>query len=549
MDLNFDAHKTALLKRNIQQNRQYAAYADELLEGRYRLHPNVGVLVFEDGIEWSFQTEKNPRTTQIYLHSMNYLNYLVYAHNETGEGKYLEKGKEILSHWHEHHAGMEKRETNNNLAWNEHAVSSRAINALWLKAHAPDTLEADGQFTSFIKHHLEFLTDNANYTENNHGIMMDKAVLIIALFLADAEEKKPYITIAKKRLEKVLMRDFSYRHVHLENSPEYHRIVVKWFAELAKILKEMDAGFHRTYYNKIKRAKDYLGYVIDYNHQLPLLGDTGIVNVSVDKVHDDFFDAEAGIGIFNDETKCSTLLFSAGFQNNTHKHQDDLSLIFSVNKESILADSGKYSYAKDDPFRTHLTSPAAHTTLRVEGEDYPLDILGDIRLTNYHTSSRYKYVSGEHHMYEGTALKRHVILIDGDKLIIVDDALSEKPKNFIQNFVLDDSVEVEQVNRDMMKLSTPDNTYILKSHLGEAESRIFHGKEDKAVISKKFGKLIETHRIEISKAGDDTRFFTSLVPEGDEVTLNASDYEAISFDINGRTFEIPLDTLDRRVDE
>ncbi|MFP3441559.1 hypothetical protein R0K18_27900, partial [Pantoea sp. SIMBA_133] len=91
-----------------------------------------------------------------------------------------------------------------------------------------------------------------------------------------------------------------------------------------------------------------------------------------------------------------------------------------------------------------------------------------------------------------------------------------------QNFVLDDSVEVEQVNRDMMKLSTPDNTYILKSHLGEAESRIFHGNEDKAVISKKFGQLIETHRIEISKAGDDTRFFTSLVPEGDGVTLNTS---------------------------
>ncbi|MFP3470741.1 heparinase II/III family protein, partial [Micrococcus sp. SIMBA_144] len=160
--------------------------------------------------------------------------------------------------------------------------------------------------------------------------------------------------------------------------------------------------------------------VIDYNHQLPLLGDTGIVNVSVDKVHDDFFDAEAGIAIFNDEMKASTLLFSAGFQNKTHKHQDDLSLIFSVNKESILADSGKYSYAKDDPFRTHLTSPAAHSTLRIEGEDYPLDVLGDIRLTNYYTNNRYKYVSGEHHMYEGTALKRHVILIDSDKLIIVD---------------------------------------------------------------------------------------------------------------------------------
>ncbi|WP_342388864.1 heparinase II/III domain-containing protein [Salinicoccus bachuensis] len=546
MNLNFDVHKTALLKRNIQQNSKFLQYADELLEGRYLVHPSLDGLKFESTVDWDIQTEKNPRTAQIYLHSMDYLNYLVYAHNETGEDRYLEKGKALLEDWHHHHADAGKHETKTNLAWNEHAVSSRVVNALWLKAHKPDALESDDQFETFIRQHLDFLADDTNYMENNHGIMMDKAILIIALFMENVEARSPYITIAKTRLEKVLLRDFSHQHVHLENSPEYHRLAVRWFTELSKLLKEMDAGFHRTYYNKIKRAKDYLGSVIDYNHQLPLLGDTGTVNMSVDKVHDDFFDAEAGVSIFNDEAKRSTLVFSAGFHNKAHKHLDDLSFIFSVNRESIFADSGKYSYAKNDPFRSHVISPAAHTTLCVEGEDYPMDVIGDVGLTNYYTTGRYKYVSGENNLYDGVSLKRHLILIDGDKLFIVDDAASETPKSFIQNFVLDDGVHVEQTDAHAMKLSTADNTYLFKSHMGGMETSIFQGKKDMAVISKQFGQLTDTHRIEISMKGDRARFFTSFVPEGDVVTLNASDEDAVSFDINGRTFDIPLEPMKRK---
>src|SRR5699024_10245904 len=145
------------------------------------------------------------------------------------------------------------------------------------------------------------------------------------------------------------LRDYSYKNTHLENSPDYHRMVTNRLNKVVKILDEINNPLNSKYKKKLKNAVAFNGIVSNYNNENPMIGDTEHSTTRIKKNLFDFIEYEAVIGVFNNKKSQATLVFNCAYQNLTHKHFDDLSFTLSMEKEQIFVDSGKYNYNLKDP--------------------------------------------------------------------------------------------------------------------------------------------------------------------------------------------------------
>src|SRR5699024_3299 len=108
----------------------------------------------------------NERTYQVFTHGLFMVNYLSDSYLQTNDERYIDLATYYLNNWLvTHHKSK--------LVWHETSVALRLtnilkyINALYSKSDVPIYL------TELIVNHIEFLLDDENYRENNHGIMMD----------------------------------------------------------------------------------------------------------------------------------------------------------------------------------------------------------------------------------------------------------------------------------------------------------------------------------------------------------------------------------------
>src|SRR5699024_2932616 len=94
-------------------------------------------------------------------------------------------------------------------------------------------------------------------------------------------------------------RDFSRRGVHLENSPEYHRMVMIIYRKIMSTLKNKKIKPDTYFKNLYKSADNFKSYMIKPNLEYPMLGDTGqIIEKNVSKKFMDFIDYDAGLALF-----------------------------------------------------------------------------------------------------------------------------------------------------------------------------------------------------------------------------------------------------------
>src|SRR5699024_4670711 len=173
------------------------------------------------GINWNHQHNKNANTYQTYLHSLGIVTDLLKVHKVDNSEKHLQFAKDIILDWY-----SKDHTKNNNYAWKEHPVSSRVSNIIEFQESAGKFKIDDETFSKIIVEHCEYLFDEKHYKFNNHGLMMDYGLLHASKYVTDKRLKRIYTDKAIYRVRYALLRDFTRRGVHLENSPEYHRLVL-----------------------------------------------------------------------------------------------------------------------------------------------------------------------------------------------------------------------------------------------------------------------------------------------------------------------------------
>lgn len=504
------------------RKKEHIKVSKMLLEKTLRVKKDFDDIDVSNGVDWKYQHSSNAKTYQVYLHSLNILKSLVITSKEFQDTSYLSAAEEHLNDWL---AGNFNK--SNSQAWHEHAVAARLQNIIYYQQRAKGfNLDID-KFQKLLLNHCEFLSKKSNYQENNHGIMMDNALIFAAKSLDDKNLKQMYLELAYYRVKMALYRDFSKMGVHLENSPEYHKMVLNLYANVAKNLSAAKMPLGKGINGLFNRARMYTGHMLKPNNTLPIIGDSSVYEETVPKKYTDFVDHEAGVIISQyrdlvNDIDSSWLYFKSGYMSKTHKHRDDLSLNFFMNGHDILVDSGKYGYNLKDPIRKYIVSPQAHSTSYYKDSDYeltnPFSDQIKLKTNRFENRGKYKLSSGINNLYKEGGITRTTVLTKEKLLIVFDRFVTKDLNTGIQNFNLPENAMITQLNENKFEIFIDEKSYILEGFnigFGLPTGTIRDG-----YISYKFGKTIKNKRIEFETEAKNFGMLTFLYEKNDNFKVD-----------------------------
>lgn len=507
--------------------------------GEMVLKYNLETLNIKNGIDWEYMHPTNHSTYQVYLHSLPIVNDFVIVGTQTRRKNELETARNLIQEWFSNGISTE-------YAWHEHAVSSRLLNIIKFQEEAEDFKLGTSFFQELLIKHCLFLNDDDNYKHNNHGLMMDNALIAASFYIEDTTVKNSYINKALFRIRTSIYRDLTRQGLHVENSPEYHNLYITLLNQIFQTLKKYDI--------KLESNIDYLkdsaiklrASLLKPNHEFPMIGDTGQSKYkNIIKSFDDIVDLDAGLIVLQNENKRKKILsryftFKCGYISKTHKHLDDLSITYYNNGHDVIIDPGKYSYNKDS-YREYIVSPQAHSTVTIANGSYLLHQVGQsirskLGVTKYFYTDDYHLIEGINHLYEEAEIKRTCIITRADDLIIIDRVVKNNESDVLQIFNINENAEIIKKHNGF-EINIENFTYTLE-YIGQIENLrldIFDG-----IISKEFGKKIQNKRACFTYNSSETYSVIMLKDKRSTTEIKSLDNTQLIIEMLEELISIPL---------
>lgn len=518
--------------------------ADGILENKFFLMNSLDIITFEDEIDWNYKHDTAANTYRLYIQCLNVISHLCDAFIETKEKKYILKAYSLLLNWI-YFIKVDKEP--NRFKWVDHSVANRVLNIIYFYHVAKHEIDLNIELIiDILIEHGEFLENDKNYNPNNHGIMVDRSLLVLSVFLSKYESANRWFQKSKLRLTNAMYRDFSANGVHLENSPSYHLMTRKLFNEVEKFLQSNNKSLGKEVREKLSQTRDYIAYMVKPDYTLPLIGDTSIGKVTwIEKSYESFSDTHAGITILQSkadkEINSTWLSFICGYGSKTHKHRDDLSITLFYNGKDILIDSGRYNYDSKDKYRQYFLSPESHSTLNVVGKEYeilePFKNRNKIKTVGFITNKHYDYVKGINHAYPNIKLSRAIVFFKPNIIFIHDTLISKEKETIEQIFNFAPNVEVKEVKNDIVTaISEKDDIVIKQLITGNSAKEIYGDLETpRGIISEEFSKIIKNSQVIFSKSGTRIEFLTLIA-----MNLSDKQIKSIEFDRDDKILNVEI---------
>lgn len=225
-----------------------------------------------------------------------------------------------------------------------------------------------------LKEHVEFLSSDTNYHfGHNHGLAQDIGLYVCGIYLSFLPESTQWRAIALSRFLNGINNQYSKEGIHLEHSPGYHFIVLKWILKMEALVlhaKDPAAENLEVIKNKILSVSPWL---TTPDGLLLQIGDSKKTQISESLLKENestyglkAFDA--GYAIVRE--KSSYLFLIAGHHGPAHKQSDDLSFMLVESGQPIITEAGSYGYGKRDLERRHVESVWGHNVLMVDKKDF-----------------------------------------------------------------------------------------------------------------------------------------------------------------------------------
>ena len=487
--------------------------ANKIVKDYFYEGPHFDVIKMSKNFRnWDYQHTISANTYQLYLHCLNIITLLTNAYIKSNKIKYLRKAYKILCSWQDYN--IRNCSVKRRYVWVDHSASFRIFNILYFYLYAKDKIQVDDNLiVDIFNEHLDFL-DNYAYMKDNHGIMLDRSLLVLSFFIIDNDKRLKIFNKSYYRLREAFFRDFSKRGVHLENSTDYHSMTKNLFIEINTFLKDFSLSLGEEIDYFIEHD-DYFNYAVKPNHFLPLLGDSGETMVKkCIKNYNNFIDTSSGVAYLQNEENNFWLSFICGYSKINHKHYDDCSVSLFYKDSDIFIDSGKYNYDKTDKIREYIVSTKAHNTVYVENnydlyEDY--EFLNKPYISSFYFNKVYDLVSGIN-FYKNGFHKRHVVYIKPEVIFIYDKIKFDESKVITQNYNVAPSLIVDKYkNKIILKKENkvyatiiqllPFNEFVVKE--GSTSNGI-------GVVSTAFNKIESIKQIKTTVCAGGGEFLTYI---------------------------------------
>jgi hypothetical protein len=544
------ADYTGIMTRASPEDSRELGYADQALENRLYVSPNLAPYRYEGQIDWAVGNKSN--TWFLYFQSLEVVGWLAHAAEATEDSSYVCKAAEIIESWYDFHHDNPAPPP---YAWIDHAVANRVLNVThFLRAcvSLPDVPLSDSLFEkihAMLGQHANWLLEEENYHPTNHGMMASMALTQIALTFPGFEDSALWRDTGTARIRERITSDLSAEYVHLEHSAFYHYFFLRLVLRAEAYLEAKGISVFEPGDDTIERMEQYLAYLVMPNGRLPQVGDTNSQLVTESYGHpwvaysisnglegarppqNSVVYPDAGIAILRDEWKSGSeftnttyLMFQSAFHSTAHKHADDLSFVLYSQGEDIFVGPGVYAYG-DSKYRQYVTSAQAHNTLTIDRISYPVvkDNIGRASITDYYFTEAFDFVQGTHTMYGSATLKRSILLIRPSTILLVDELVSTSEHSVQQIFNLAPSAHDLTLDSTGASFLVGDTglSVQIRQLCGMTDVRQYKGQEDpvRGYVSPEQGTLVPIDQIEFENYGNGTVFVTqiSVVSPGDEV--------------------------------
>ncbi len=475
---------------------------------------------------------------RLYFHGLMVVDHLLNAYGLTGNLVYLHHARELASGW----LAAKGDPSSTDGSWNEHSVANRSLVFAhllqqWRAAGLDDDELAD--VSAAMSLHAEWLADDRHYVRNNHGVIMDDALLKLAAVCDDPTVAERWSQTAMTRIHTRCREDVTPSGVHKEHSPFYHLYFMKLLMRIRRTLVALgtdDLLLEET----LASMRRYLAYIVRDDLTFPLIGDTRLMDVPAalgqtggdDELtwvlsggergtmpdQDDVVFPDAGVAIFRSgwtDPRPVSLVFTAAVQSMTHKHADDLSFVLRVAGVDVFIDGGSRSYDRHDAVARYLKETFAHNTLTVDGKSYPIKHgVGRSKIDGFELQDGRAAVWGSHTLYDGVVLRRRIEYQKPDRVVIIDEAESQTPHTYTQTFNAGEQMHVEGSSRRFVLREPAAGVEVTLLQVGDVgDVQRFNGQPDPLIgwASHRLGEHHPVNAVHFNVKATSARFVTRLL--------------------------------------
>jgi hypothetical protein len=447
-----------------------------------------------NGIDWMITFPENDDTNRMYLYSLSYVGTLLSRHQSTNESKYLEKAISIFNQWTEFVSNKENRDVVGWIPSGEHAASIRVHVCIKfiqvLNIHHEELNNLKLNIINELFYDANWLTDDDNYPNSNHGIMMNVALLLASRQFGDVEEiSKSWENKALERSEKTMKMAFSIDGVSQENSVFYHFFNIVLYKKLLKILHHYSIRSEFLDYadRTLKLASIFSAAINRHDSTIPPLGDSYEKKYNTGKyVEGSWFYKDGGYVIVKEGGLYLTL--KCGYSSGVHKHVDDGSITVRYDDTDIIIDAGLFNYDGADRFRKYFVSSKAHSgtyPTKLSGADsreYCKEIVkSKPYLVTFHRDRDYIYMTCNINLWGNINIYRRILIVLPNIITISDIITAAEPTEFVQQFLLHPDFDVDRKGTGSFELSTKGLDVKLEHHNPDSEAVVIRGSDGENV--------------------------------------------------------------------
>lgn len=347
-----------------------------------------------------------PGASHLWNFNLHYFEYgvaLAARWRDTGDARYLECFKSLVSSW------MEACPYPRGDAWHPYTVSLRLVNWLVAMDLFEGELQRDATFfgalrESMYRQYRHLLANQETHLRANHWWENLKTLAIMSAAFGEKDAHTKTVRLLEGQLEEQVLPD----GVHFERSLMYHKLVLEGMLRVYLSSEQLGFGLPVSFMPKAKAMLDAMASLERG------MGKTPFFNDSADGVAKECRQLAAAcrrlLGMEADDSKAAfpdagyyklydgdvAVMFDAGEPGPSymlgHAHCDCLSFELSYRGEPVIVNSGTYAYQSE--LRPYFRSTAAHNTCVVDGEEQ-LECWGEHRVGRGYRVTSVVFESGK----------------------------------------------------------------------------------------------------------------------------------------------------------
>ena len=230
---------------------------------------------YKDSIDWTINPYKN-NSWYLYFQSLRMVGFLAQDYKYSKDTLNIIKTKEIIDAWYKTYKKdlFPKEDTKlSKKVWNDHATANRVLNLMHAYFTFGEAEELRFKIKEMLYHHGVWLANQKNYTQGNHAVMIDRALLQLSQLFRFPESYQ-WEDLAKLRLKKIFEEEVTTEGAATENSAGYHFYVLDLLIDCVNLFEVYNIDYSEDWNEMISKMISFGDQMLKPDNTMPTIGDT-----------------------------------------------------------------------------------------------------------------------------------------------------------------------------------------------------------------------------------------------------------------------------------